>query len=511
MSKLLWKWHNFGYQKQEIRTAVVFGTEGENVIIVLKNDEVLAFGENQNGCLGAGVVGAVKELKRIENLCGQGIEGFESSWCSGKLSIFAISGSGSVFSWGDNCHGQLGLGTIQFQLFDVPTKILGCLEHKRVVQVACGYYHTLVLTSQGEVYAFGRNDNGQLGLGNAYNHLLPQRVGGLLDGQIVTSIACQSISSFALLQSGEVFSWGYNSNNGRLGFTSNSNQECSPCHVPGLDGVVISKIVCGPYFTLALSDEGKIYAWGENYDSQLGNGPTLQCLTSPTIIFAGMGRIKDIAVTMFVNHPCAAITENNQVYLWGRVNGLIFTYPMLMSFSSFDEVFAVAFPPVIYQRSQLRESNNQNKGPTIIERFRKEFDNNETADFAFIVEGKKIHNCQKKQTVEDHSYDSFYAFLKYFYTDEVDFTPELALDVYAIAHSYLVTDLMEECEKILKSGLTMQNVAAVYEKAILLGAKDLCESCFEFCKEHLTHAVNNIECDDCKSKVFLEVFRWVAS
>ncbi|XP_065336813.1 RCC1 and BTB domain-containing protein 1-like [Cloeon dipterum] len=158
----------------------------------------------------------------------------------------------------------------------------------------------------------------------------------------------------------------------------------------------------------------------------------------------------------------------------------------------------------------------------------------EISDFAFIVEGKKIHvhknllifgsdvlknlflgdwkdSCQKEQIVEDHSYDAFYAFLKYFYTDEVDFTPELALDVYAVAHFYLVTDLMDECEKILQSGMTVQNVAAVYEKANWLGAKDLCEFCFKFCKENMDDVVDSFESEDCKREFFLEVFRWVAN
>ncbi|XP_065336806.1 RCC1 and BTB domain-containing protein 1-like [Cloeon dipterum] len=247
--------------------------------------------------------------------------------------------------------------------------------------------------------------------------------------------------------------------------------------------------------------------------------------------------IKDIAASHYFTHPCAAITENNQVYIWGRVNGQIIKTPELTSHSSFDELFTASYP-VTYQSFRLKESENtkdenNQKGPSTIERIRKAFDNPETADVVFIVEGKKIHahrnlltigsgvfktlflgnwkdSSKKEQTVEDHSYDAFYAFLKYFYTNEVDFTPQLALEVYDLAHFYLVTDLMEECETILKSGLTVQNAAAVYERAILFGAKDLCEFCFEFCREHLVCAVNDIESDESKRKAFLEVFRLVA-
>ncbi|XP_065335756.1 RCC1 and BTB domain-containing protein 2-like [Cloeon dipterum] len=533
MSKLLVKWANFGYQTREIRTAIVFGTNGENVIIVLENDEVLAFGKNQKGCLGAGVDGEVnKELAPVKNLRGQRIEGFACAGDDdGKICIFAITGSGPVFSWGENGFGQLGLGTTEYT--KVPTKILGSLKHKRVVQVACGNYHSLALTSEGEVYAFGRNKEGELGLGTNYDQSFPRKVDGLLDGTIVTSVACHNFSSLALLHSGEIFAWGDNSN-GRIGLCHTVHQACSPSNVLNLEGVLISKIVSGRDFTLALSDDGKIYSWGVNKKGQLGTGTT-DGVSIPTIISSEMGRVTEIAASLYESHPCVAITENHQVYIWGSCNGQLAKKPMLTSFLSLDEVFTVFYPPVSYQRFQLKITTDERKRKGLVnERLRKAFDNPETADFAFIVEGKKIHvhknlltigsdlfkklflgdwkdSCPKEQIVEDHSYDAFYAFLKYFYTDEVDFTHELALDVYALAHFYQVTDLMDECEKILKSGMTVQNVAAVYEKAHLFGAKDLCEFCFKFCKGHLIDVVDNFGTADSKREVFFEVFSWAAN
>ncbi|CAB3388423.1 Hypothetical predicted protein [Cloeon dipterum] len=533
MSKLLVKWANFGYQRREIRTAIVFGTNAENVIIVLENDDVLAFGKNQNGCLGAGVQGEVKELKSIQILCKQRIEGFEfgsHAGDDGKFSFFAISACGSVFSWGDNFYGQLGLRTTEY--IKVPTKISGLLEQTRVVQVAYGGGHTLALTSEGEVYTFGRNNEGQLGLGTTENQPFPRKVGGLLEGTIVASVACQALSSIVLLHSGKICVWGFNTN-GMLGIPSTLNhQERCPCMVIGLESVVISKIACGTYITLALSDDGKIYSWGLTVNSQSGNRTYVK---KPSIISAVMkGRIKDIAATRFKNHPCAAITENNQVYIWGNCNG-IFKSPTLTSVSSLDEVFAVASPPITYQRFQMKMTRigRKRKG-SVIDRFQEAFDVPETADFVFIVEGEKIHvhknlliigsdvfkkkflgnwedSCKKEQIVEDHSYKAFYAFLKYFYTDQVDIKPEIAIDVYSLAHFYQVTDLMNECEKILKSGLTVQIAAAVYEKAILFRAKDLCEFCIKFCKEHWLEVMDIFESDDSKRELILEVFRLAAN
>ena len=87
---------------------------------------------------------------------------------------------------------------------------------------------------------------------------------------IATKVTCGQTSSMLILDSGEVFGWGYNGN-GQLGLGSNSNQ-LSPCRIALLNGLVIVKIVCGYAHTLALTDEGHLYAWGANSYGQLGTG-----------------------------------------------------------------------------------------------------------------------------------------------------------------------------------------------------------------------------------------------
>ncbi|XP_065337632.1 RCC1 and BTB domain-containing protein 1-like [Cloeon dipterum] len=259
----------------------------------------------------------------------------------------------------------------------------------------------------------------------------------------------------------------------------------------------------------------------------------------PTIVISTqMGKVREFAATHYFRHPCAAITEEDKVFIWGSWKNKTFMAPIPTSFSSFDDVFADASPPMTYQRFELKEfittKVESKKKDSVIELLQKAFDKPETADVAFIVKGEKIHvhknlltigsevfknlflgdrkeSCKNEQIIEDHSYDAFYAFLKFFYTDQVDLKPELALEVYSLAHFYQVTGLMEKCEKILKSGLTVQNAAAVYEKAILFGAEDLCEFCFEFCKKHLVYVVNSFESAETKREVVLEVFRRAAN
>ncbi|CAB3385502.1 Hypothetical predicted protein [Cloeon dipterum] len=502
MSKILRKWANFG---REIRTAIVFGSKGENVIFVDGTYQVFAFGRNEDGCLGTGDDDELKVPERIEVLCDEEIAGFECGISGDKCSIFAISSSGAVFSWGNNEYGELGLGTTGYTKF--PT-IIGQFSQKMVVQVACGGNHTLALTSEGKVYAFGRNDCEQLGLGSRSKRAqksIPMLVGEFPDGEIVTSIACHAVSSFALFHSGGLCGWG-SCWNCRSGLGPSMSNQASPKKVTTLDNVVITRVVCGAYFTLALTDKGKVYAWGDNENGQSGDG-TVKWNDCPAVISMAE-RVKDIAATCYRNHPCAAITDKNQVYIWGSCNGLNVLKPTLTSFSSLEEVFAAASPQVSYHRFQLKnkkEVSSKSKS-SMYERFRNAFDNTETADFAFIVEGKKIHvhkmllaissdvfkgmflgdfedSTAKEKIIDHFSYNSFYAFLKYLYTDEVDFTSELALDVYAVAHLY---------------------------QAILFQAEGLREFCFNYCMEHLVEVVNSIDLDENKEEAILGVYRHAA-
>ncbi|XP_065335408.1 RCC1 and BTB domain-containing protein 1-like [Cloeon dipterum] len=522
---------NPGSKERKIRTAFVFGPNGENTIVVFENDEVFGLGKNQNGCLGTGGTDELTAFARIEKLCGKKIERFEYGSFDNKFSIFAISAIGNLFSWGENSYGQLGLGTESYTR--VPTKIRVSLDWN-VVRVACGRYHTLALTVERQVFAFGQNLYGQLGLGLSGGLVTnPQKICGLLRGRVVTSIACQALSSFALLASGEILAWGSNLN-GRLGLPlSQTETPNTPCEVEGLNKISISRVVCGDHFTLALSKEGAIYAWGGNMYGQLGNG--LEFVRTPTIISSEMGaRVKDIDVSRFEDHTCAAITENDQVYMWGSQSGITIKKPIRTTCSSLDKVFSDASSSAVSCQLKGMMKEQDAREDSIIKCIQKGFDNPETADVTFIVEERKIHvhkfvlmmksvvfkklflgnwkdSCAKELNIERYSYDSFYAFLKFFYTDEMDCTPELAPEVFAAAHFYRVSGLMEECEEIMKSNLSVKNAAAIYEEATLCGAKDLEKFCFNYCKRNLVEAVHSFESDECKREAIMDVYRRAAN
>ncbi|CAB3377166.1 Hypothetical predicted protein [Cloeon dipterum] len=483
--------------------------KGGGAIYVTKDDEVFGFGRNEFGFLGTGDKQSRTEHTKIEQLCGQNIREFQFSDCT----FFAISATDSVCAWGSNGFGQLGLGTKKDTW--IPTKIEGILGTKRVVQVTCSNYHTLVLTSDKEVFSFGRNEFGQLGLGHKDDQTVPIKLDFAATGGVVTAIACLFLSSVALLDSGELFAWGKNED-GILGQSEQDMKEQNiPRKVPGLEGITITRIVCGLNHALALSNDGKVYSWGWNGYGQLGNG-TDENSHEPTLIFGNFGRIRDVAAHNN-NAISAAVTEADEVFAWGDFNGEENLIPKKTSFTSLDEVFAeipnaaVTFRPLRtnFDDEPVEEKNSANEWP---EWLQKSF-GDESADVVFVVEGKKIHahktilimRCavfrtmflgnwkesnESEQIIEHRSYDVFFAFLKYFYTNQVDLQPDMALELFALAHFYQVTDLQKECLKIIKRGIAVENAASVYDKAIQLASEELREFAFKFCLKHLTAVVN---------------------
>ncbi|XP_065346493.1 RCC1 and BTB domain-containing protein 2-like [Cloeon dipterum] len=294
-------------------------------------------------------------------------------------------------------------------------------------------------------------------------------------------------------------------------FRADVKEQNIPCQVPGLEGITIKRIICGENHALALTSEGKVYSWGWNEFGLLGNGGTNKRSHEPTLISGNIGRIRDVAA-YFVSNVCAVVTEADEVYAWGNFKGQFSLRPTYTSFITLDEVFAklpispLTFRPLLPK--PIEENNTANRSYGWL---KKSFDDADTADVVFVVEGKKIHahkailimQCavfktmfqgdwkeshEREQIIEHHSYDVFFAFLKYFYTNEVDLQPELALELFALAHFYQMTDLQKECLKIIKRGLTVENAASIYDKAIQLAAEELEEFVFNFCMKH-TNAV----------------------
>lgn len=201
----------------------------------------------------------------------------------GSLHTVALSNYNDLYSWGDGEGGLLGHGELKVEK---SPKIIESMKKIEISSVVCGGLHTLCLTRQGHVYAWGRAEGCQLGI--PYEQLThdqekgelylatPKRVRGAIDGVNIVQIACGDAHSLALSQFGQVFTWGFSSS-GQLGLgisgeTSDPSQRNikEPVLIDKLASVKITEIYAGYTFSLFLNDKKELYACGLNDYAQLG-------------------------------------------------------------------------------------------------------------------------------------------------------------------------------------------------------------------------------------------------
>ena len=208
-------------------------------------------------------------------------------------------------SWGDNEHGQLGIGVAGA---DHPVAEPTLVPGVAFVAVSAGAYHTLALTSTGAVYAWGRNDSGQLGLADGLraDHATPVPV-VLPAGVTFVAVAAGYDHSLAMAADGRVYSWGGNGR-GQLGRPAPDPTD-SPGVVPG----TYLGISAGDHFSLAVDTAQAGWAWGDNDHGQLGIGGT----SAQPRPFPVAGGLTFRALSAGAAHALA-LTTDGLTYAWGR-------------------------------------------------------------------------------------------------------------------------------------------------------------------------------------------------
>ncbi|CAK0765746.1 RCC1 repeat-containing protein [Gammaproteobacteria bacterium] len=270
----VWAWgaNNYAQLGQDTHDESAHTTPAQ--VLALSNVTALAAGEafslaaRQDGTLwgwgssGNGQLGATSPLTRsvpnpVFNI--KDVLKMATSWSFNLV----VTQDGSVWAWGENHAGQLGDGTRVNR--SIPLQVPGLTG---VVSVAAGSAHSLALGENGRVWIWGENSHGQLGNDSATGQSIatPQGI-PLAD---VTVVAAGGDHSLALKSDGTVWGWGFNAD-GEVGDGSRS-QRNSPVQVKGLPRIIA--IAAGRHHSLALDQDFALWAWGRNEWGQIGDGTT---------------------------------------------------------------------------------------------------------------------------------------------------------------------------------------------------------------------------------------------
>lgn len=234
---------------------------GYHKLLLGRDGNVYSWGFGYYGQLGHGDRQNVGTPKRISSL------GSIHSISSGGMHTLAVDGDGRIWSFGLGAFGQLGLGDANTSQYS-PAMITYAAQG-RFVAAAAGNYHSLALDENGFVYSFGNGYSGQLGLGDAnISRSMPTRISYL---PTIKAVAAGAAHSLALDTNGNVWAFGNNSS-GQLGLGSYTSTNI-PTQIPTLSQIVA--ISAGGRHSLALDKNGQVWSFGDNGNGQLGNGSTI--------------------------------------------------------------------------------------------------------------------------------------------------------------------------------------------------------------------------------------------
>ncbi|WP_395833744.1 MopE-related protein [Archangium violaceum] len=222
---------------------------------------------------------------------------------AGNYHSLALRTDGSVWAWGQNSDGQLGNGTLT--LSKIPVRVTGLPAIKAI---AAGRNHSLALGVDGSVWAWGQNSAGQLGDGTTTGRLTPVSV--TIPGGAV-AIAGGLSHSLAIAADGSVYAWGSNTY-GQLG-DGTTSPRLTPVRLSL--PVSITAISAGWHHSMALGTDGRVWTWGRNASGQIGNGSaSLTNQLSPYQVSLARGAT---AIAAGANHALVLLSDKS-VVAWGQ-------------------------------------------------------------------------------------------------------------------------------------------------------------------------------------------------
>jgi alpha-tubulin suppressor-like RCC1 family protein len=265
--------------------------------------QYLCWGRNQYGQIGNGTAAMRGTPRRVK-----GLDQTPAALAAGDSHTCALLEDGSMTCWGENHHGQLGDGSTERRLFPGPAIVA---DGAPAAAIATGDSHSCAISS-GTVYCWGYNHFGQLGVGDANDRFVPTMV---ILGSAPSTLSAGAGFTCATDTEGGVQCWGLGSD-GELGdgFSGTGFHRTTPAPVTGLDHGAVA-VTAGSSHACALLSDGAVKCWGYNAFGELGDGTQISSNVPVAVNSNALGA-PALALAAGGQHTCALL-EGGAVKCWG--------------------------------------------------------------------------------------------------------------------------------------------------------------------------------------------------
>jgi alpha-tubulin suppressor-like RCC1 family protein len=282
---------------------------GAKYTCAIKNDSSLwCWGENNSGQLGLGIIGGYYTIpQHVTN----DVIRVSTGWSSVAGHTCAVKSDGSIFCWGNNSYGQLGNGSFGNNISSPSSDIYVDAFYNRLTDIyhfSVGLSHTCAVDNSNQIWCWGNNYYGQLGIGKDSNYYqtyyrFPRQV--TLVGK-VKGVSAGYSSTCVIKQDNSLWCWGGN-DSGQLGDGTFINRTFP--HMKITDNVL--QISANQYHTCAIIYDNSLWCWGRNLYGQLGLGFSGGNINTPQKVTEEVA-----SVSVGENHTCS-MKQDNSPLCWG--------------------------------------------------------------------------------------------------------------------------------------------------------------------------------------------------
>lgn len=275
---------------------------GYYTAIAIKNDGTLwSWGDNNHGSIGDETTD--DKSSPVQTICGGNNWAKVASGCYWDHN-FAIKTDGTLWGWGYNSNGELGCGDTDNRSSPIQT-IVGGTDW---LKVSSGGRHTAAIKTDGSLWVWGDNDYGQLG--DNTTDPVSSPIQTITGGYNWVNLACGERFMAAIKDNGTLWMWGQNGD-GQLGL-NDTDDRSSPIQT-FIGGTDWKKVSCGNNHIAVIKNDGTLWTWGDNSDGQLGTGDT-DDRSSPVQTVCGGSNWKHVSCGQ---NNTAAIKNDGTLWVWG--------------------------------------------------------------------------------------------------------------------------------------------------------------------------------------------------